>query len=58
MSLPIEQLSPAERVRILSARLENLKNGSGEFRPSNRIVAIKECARCLDEARQDLARLN
>ncbi len=55
MAFGPDVLSPQERVRILRYRLTNLINGSGDFRPSNRSVAIKECKRCLDEARADLA---
>lgn len=58
MAFGPEVLSPAVRVRILQHRLTNLKLGSGDFRPSNRSVAIKECARCLAEAQADLARVH
>lgn len=54
MSFGPEVLSPAQRVRILQHRLTNLRLGSGEFRPCNRTVAIKECARALEEAKADL----
>jgi hypothetical protein len=57
MTAPIYILPAPERVIILARRLANLKGGSGEFRPSNRAMAIKECARKLEEAKADLKRL-
>ena len=54
MSFGPEVLTPAERVRILSYRLANLRLGSGDYRPSNRAMASKETARCLSEAQEDL----
>lgn len=56
MSFSKDVLSPGERVRILSHRLANLKLGSGDFRPSNRSVAINETAMALEEAKADLGR--
>lgn len=52
MTARIDQLPAPERVRILSTRLANLKNGSGDFRPVGRAMAIKECARKLEEAKE------
>ena len=57
MSAPIEMLPPHERVRILSTRLANLQAGSGDYRPSNRSMAVKECTRKLEEARASLKRV-
>lgn len=58
MSAKIEMLPVTERVRILSQRLANLENGSGDFRPSNRVMAIKECRRKLAGAKSDMRGLN
>lgn len=57
MSFAVHVLHPSERVDILTKRLANLRSGRGDFRPSNRVLAVKETARALEEAKADLARL-
>lgn len=58
MSARIDILPADERVHILSQRLKNLECGKGDFRPSNRIMAIRKCRRKLVEAIADLRRVN
>lgn len=51
-----EKLSPQERIRILTGRIANLLAGKGEWRPSNRIRAIRQAESGLAIALSELAR--
>lgn len=49
------ELHPSEIVSILTKRIANLRNGSGDYSPSNRVLAIRLSREALEDAERELA---